>query len=390
MIFYFDFTNYFRLLRLAVREAPATRRRLLYRLLFRVPLVALFHAICFFLDGILFPGLRKLEVRSPVFIVGHARSGTTLLHRLMSEDRERFSSFMLYELWFPSLLQKKVIRFLGRCDRRFLGSRIAQRIKTWEDKKFGPSQDMHRMSLTAPEEDDSVLTPSCASGWWIVMLPYMGDLDFYYIDQYPPARRRRLMNYYKESVKRQLYLNGADKIHLSKNPAFSGRVESLIETFPDARIVVPMRHPDETIPSLLKLMKRAWQLRGWDDSRINRCLPIIVEHSFHTYKYPLEVLARHPETKQAIVDYRDLLAEPKRAVEQVYEQLGFPVTPAFAAVLESEQKRAKKHETSHTYSLDEFGLNSDAIHTELADLFKRYGWGEQTAAQPRSNPEGQS
>ena len=84
MIFYFDFATYFRMLRLAWRERPASRRRLLFRLLVKVPLVALFHAVCFFLDGIFFPGLRKVEVRSPVFIVGHARSGTTLLHRLMN------------------------------------------------------------------------------------------------------------------------------------------------------------------------------------------------------------------------------------------------------------------------------------------------------------------
>ena len=72
-----------------------------------VPSVATFHALCFFLDPILFPGLRRVEVRTPVFIVGHARSGTTLLHRLLSKDAARFSAFLLYELFFPSLLQKK-------------------------------------------------------------------------------------------------------------------------------------------------------------------------------------------------------------------------------------------------------------------------------------------
>ena len=64
MFFYFDFATYSRLLRLALQEAPASRRRLLVRLLVRVPLVALFHAVCFFLDGILFPGLHTVEVRS--------------------------------------------------------------------------------------------------------------------------------------------------------------------------------------------------------------------------------------------------------------------------------------------------------------------------------------
>ncbi len=255
MLMYFDFRTYFRMFRLALQERNrAGRRRLLFILLVVVPVVSTFHAICFFLDAILFPGLRAIDVRTPVFIVGHARSGTTLLHRLMTKDGERFSCFLLYELFLPSLLQKKLIRFLAACDRRYLGGRIEKTFRAWEERKFAATRDMHATGLTTPEEDDFLFTFSCASGFWIVLLPYMGLLDFYYIDERPPARRRRLMNFYKECVKRQLYLNGAGKIHLSKNPVFSGRIESLIETFPDARIVVLVRNPCETIPSLLKLM----------------------------------------------------------------------------------------------------------------------------------------
>src|SRR5947208_2010690 len=110
MLMYFDFATWRRMVRLAWREPVArTRRKLLVRLLVTVPLVATFHALCFLLDPLLFPRLRKTRIETPVFIIGHARSGTTLLHRLMSEDRERFSIFMYYELFFPSLLQKKVI-----------------------------------------------------------------------------------------------------------------------------------------------------------------------------------------------------------------------------------------------------------------------------------------
>ena len=385
MIMYFDFHTYFRMLRLARKEENrAGRRRLFFILLVLVPVVATFHAICFFLDNILFPGLRQVEVRTPVFIVGHARSGTTLMHRLMSKDGQRFSFFLLYELFLPSLLQKKVIRFLAACDRRFLGARIEKNIQAWEERKFAATQDMHATGLTAPEEDDFIHTFSCASGFWIVLLPYMGLLDFYYVDQRPPRSRRRLMNFYKECVKRQLYLNGTDKIHLSKNPTFSGRVESLIETFPDARIVVLMRNPYETIPSLLKLMQRSWQLRGWDGAQMNRSLRALADQSFHTYKYPLEVLARNPNTKQAIVDYRELVAQPKRTVEAVYAQLGFPMSSEFSQVLTAEEQRAKSHETTHTYSLDEFGLKSDEIHAALADLFERYGW-DADAPQPATS-----
>jgi omega-hydroxy-beta-dihydromenaquinone-9 sulfotransferase len=380
---YFDFHTYFRMFRLALREPnPRRRRHVLFMVAVVIPVVASFHSACFFLDRIFYPGLRRIDVRAPVFIIGHARSGTTLLHRLMSADSERFSSFMLYELFFPSLLQKKTIRFLARCDRRLLGSRIEKRIRAWEERKFAATQDMHRMGLTVPEEDDFIFTFSCASGFWIVLLPYMGELDFYHVDRRPEQSRRRLMGFYKECVKRQLYLNGGDRIHLSKNPVFCGRVESLIETFPDARVVVLVRNPFETIPSLLKLMQRGWQLRRCGEAEIERNLRIIAEMSFHMYEAPFEVLVRHPETRHAVVDYRELVAEPKRSVERVYEQLGLPISPAFEAVLLAEQNRARSHETTHSYSLEEFGLESDAIETALGGLFERFGWRDSSPPPP--------
>lgn len=381
MRFHFDFAQWARMLQLAWRDPhPAGRRRMLVRLLVFVPLVASFHAVCFFLDGVLFPGLRRVAVRRPVFLVGHARSGTTLLHRLMSRDGERFSSFMLYELYFPSLLQKKGIRALAAFDRRALGGFFERRVQAWERKRYRATQDIHAMGLTKPEEDDFLFYWSCASGTWMLKLPAMGEIDFYHLDRAPERKRRRVQRFYADCIRRQLYLNGPDRIHLCKAPHFAGRVASLIESFPDAGMVVTMRSPHETIPSLLKLMKVGYQLRGWDEARMARSLGVLARQSFHTYRHPLEVLAEHPATKHAIVDYRELVAEPRRAVTAVYEALGIPLTPAFAAVLDEEQARARKHESSHRYSLAEFGLYKDAIETELAELFERYHWNEGSAA----------
>jgi hypothetical protein len=314
-----------------------------------------------------------VEVRTPVFVVGHARSGTTLLHRLLSADTGRFSVFLYWELFFPSLLQKKVIRWLIACDRR-LGGRIATRVEAWEERTFGPMRHIHPMGLTMPEEDDFLLTYSCASGYWIVLLPYMGELDFYHVDAMPAAKRRRLMRFYAECVRRQLYLNGVDKIHLSKNPIFSGRVASLIETFPDARIVVCMRDPGETIPSLLKLMQTGWARRRWDDARMQRSLRVLAEQSFHTYRHPLHVLRRHPATPHAIVDYRDLVAQPNVVVHEVYDRLGFTPSAELERALALQEGRSGARESKHHYSLEEFGLERGVIETELADLYAAFGW----------------
>jgi hypothetical protein len=384
MFFYFDFGTWARMLRLAFREPqPRQRAWLLMRLLVWVPGVASFHAVCFFLDGLLFPRLHRVEVRAPVFLVGHARSGTTLLHRLMTLDGERFCSFRLYEVYFPSLLQKKLLRALGALDRRFLGRRIARRVRAWEQRRYRATQGIHAMGLFKPEEDDIVFYYSCASGYWMTKVPYLADLDFYHVDRWPERKRRRLMGFYRQCVKRQLYLDGPEKTYTSKSPVFAGRVAALIDEFPDARFGVTMRNPNETIPSLLKLLTVSYQLHGTDPAEARRSLRAQAEISFDTYRHPLEVFAQRPGTKHAFIDYGELVEAPRRAVAKMYAELGFDVTPEFAAVLAAEDQRARKHETSHRYSLEEFGLRADELRERLGDLYERFAWPEPAAPQQR-------
>jgi len=373
MRFHFDFANYFKMLRLAWNEKmPAARIYYLVVLLLWVPPVSSFHAICFFLDGIFFPGMLRIEVKQPIFMLGQARSGTTLTHRLLSKDAGRFSSFMLYELYFPSLLQKKLIRAVAAFDRRRLGGFLEKRLKKWEAGHY--RGDAHEMGLTIPEEDDIVYYYSMASGFWITKMPYMGDLDFYNVDQWPERKRRRLHDFYRDCVRRQLYLNGPEKVHLSKNPVFSGRVAALIESFPDARFVVNMRNPNETIPSLLKLLSGGYEVLGWDEAKRMKTLRILAEQSYHTYLYPLEVLERHPDVPRSVVDYRDLVSDPAAAVARIYRDLGLELGDDYRELLTQEVGRSREHASSHRYSLEEFGLDATEIQERLAVLFDRFEW----------------
>ena len=374
MIFHFDFAIWARMVALAVRERGARRAWYLYRLLAWVPLVASVHAVCFFLDGLLFPRLRRVEVRAPVFLVGHARSGTTLLHRLMSQDGERFCSNRMIELYLPSLLQKKLLRALGAFDTRVLGKRIARRVRAWEQRRYRATRDIHAMGLFKPEEDDLFFYYSCASGFWSTKVPYLGKIDFFAIDGWPEHRRRRLMRFYRECIKRQLYVDGAEKTYTSKSPVFAGRVEALLEEFPDARFGITLRDPGETIPSLLKLLETAYRLQGASPEDAKRALEAQVEISLASYLHPHEVLARHPEAKRALIDYAQLTAEPRAAVEKMYAELGFDVAPEFARVLAAEEARATKHETQHRYSLEEFGLAKNELRERLAPLYAQFHW----------------
>ena len=148
-----------------------------------------------------------------------------------------------------------------------------------------------------------------------------------------------------------------------------------------------MRNPNETIPSLLKLMRVGYRALDWDEDGIKRSLRFLADQSYHTYRYPLEVLARHPEIRQSVIDYRDVTARPAETIERVYEQLGFSISDEYREVLRAEDKRARTHETTHSYSLDEFGLAADEIRVELAPLFERFGWDDDLGA---SEPRGDS
>ncbi|MGD8825653.1 MAG: sulfotransferase [Myxococcales bacterium] len=362
------------MLRLAWSE-PRLRPRLtaLFVTLGFIPLYSGITAIFYLLDN-LSPSLRRVRIEKPVFVVGHARSGTTLLHRLMVSDAEQFNFFLLYELLFPSLWQKRILRRLGQMDRAVFGSFFTKKLLTAEDEALEGARDMHDMGLFVPEEDDFVLTASCVASTWVALFPGMPEFDVYYVDEWPEKRRRNVMRAYADGVRRQLCLSGAQKIHCSKNPSYSGRIESLIEQFPDARFVVMMRDPREAIPSLLKMLQKTWRSQGWSEARIAKSIEALIANSIHTYLYPLQALQRHPETKWTVVDYRDLVAQPKATVEAIFTALDLEMTPAVSSALEAEQRGARTHHSFHRYGLEEFGIDEAQLKQDLRELFDRFGW----------------
>jgi hypothetical protein len=383
---YFEFDYYWRVLRhvWSLRQWPG-RTRMLLRLLILVPLGALFHSCCFLLDYVLFPRLWRQQVEKPVFIIGHARSGTTLLHRLMSADGERFSYFLYWEMFFPSLLQKRIIRWLGWLDGCCLGGKIRARLQAWDDKTFAKYRHIHNMSLWNSEEDLFVMRAAFLTQQWALEVPMMDIIDVFHVDQMSQKKRRRWLHHYRECVKRQLLLNGGDRIHLSKNPVMSGWVEALIETFPDARFAVMMRNPTECMPSVLKLVEISWSGKGWKPADYAESLALLTDISFETFTHPRAALARHTDTLQVVVDYRRLISQPRDTVREVYRALEMEVSPVFDNYLHSQEEREKSHSSHFEYSIDDYELSLERIESELSPFFDDYGWRRSTDGTPEGS-----
>ena len=135
-----------------------------------------------------------------------------------------------------------------------------------------------------------------------------------------------------------------------------------------------MRDPREAIPSLLKMLKKVWQGQGWSEARIEQSIEALIANSVHTYLYPMETLAKHAGTKWTVVDYRELVSQPKAKVEAVYAALDIEMTPATSLALDAQQARARAHQSSHSYGLEEFGIDEAELKQDLRELFDRFKW----------------
>ena len=379
---YFDFDYYWRVLR-HVWGLPGYpgKPRMLCKLLLQVPLCSAVHALFFLLDYLVFPKLWTQAVHKPIFIVGHARSGTTLMHRLLSGDEDRFSYFRYWETFFPSLLEKKLIRGLGWLDQHCFGGPVKRRLLAWDERTFGPSRQVHDMSLWHAEEDCFAMQAAFVTQQWSTEIPLMEIIDLFHVDDMP-RKRKRWLHHYRELVKRQLLFNGGDRVHLAKNPLMSGWLDSLIETFPDARVIVMMRDPVECLPSLLKLMEKAWKAKGWSPEQYAQSLEVLTEVCLDHFRYPRAALRRNPHTPRLVVDYRHLTRSPAAVVQLIYERFGMELSPAYRRRLQARAEREKTHHSRHEYSLGEYALSPGQLRAELPELYEEYGWSqpsEQTA-----------
>jgi hypothetical protein len=361
-------------------------------LLFLVPLFLIIqsvHWIGFFLDAVLFPGYRKVEIREPLFIVGLPRSGTTFLHRVFSRDAERFTTTRLWELLFaPSITERKILGGFGALNRA-LGRPLSKLGKWGERRGLAWLDVIHEVSLDDPEEDYFLLLPVFACFLLVVPFPYHDAVwSLARFDLLPAAERRRILGFYKAAVQRHLYVAGPDKQLLSKNPSFTPFLESLKEAFPDARFLCCVREPTEVVPSLLSSIRTGADLFGYDPSeprvrdRFVDMLAFFAEHA-------VAALDDLPENRQAFVPLKDMKGDVKGFVLGTYERFGWEADPAFRHRLSEDSSRSKAYKSKHRYTLEEFGLEAGEIQARFGQLNTRFGFGSrepEAGAPPVESP----
>ena len=326
------------------RRPPRLRRCLL--LAAAAPLFACLqgvHWLALWLDDVLYPAYRRVEPEAPVFIVGIPRSGTTFLHRVLARDEETFSTFALWELLFaPAICERRLLQALAAVDR--LVGAPGRRVFGWLTRRLtGEVKDVHRISLSDAEEDFLLLLPVLACYLLVLAYPFAPSIQGLarFDDAVAADRREGIMQFYRGLLQRHLFVRGSRTI-LSKNVSFTPMLRSLLQTFPDARVVGCMRTPHEAVPSHISSMAAGWRFFGLDQ-RPETYHARWLEVMDYAYAHLADTLAENPRGCMVPVDMGQLRGDLDGTVEHLYRAFDLDLPPAFREKLAEEAAAARAY-----------------------------------------------
>jgi acyl-CoA synthetase (AMP-forming)/AMP-acid ligase II len=334
-------------------------------------------------DRVVADGWEDTPITGPLFILGHQRSGTTFMHRLLSLDEEHARALKFHEMLLPSTFWQRRLGRLVSLDRR-MGSGLAVWFHLWQRETFGRLDGIHRLRFDEIEEDEFVLWTAFQSAMCVNDSPLASvssRLDeLRQFESWPQKRQLEALAWYKACLLKKVHRSPPSDDDLppwpvSKNPAFSQKIPLLQQVFPDARFIYLMRNPLETIPSRLSLIEAIWQARfpGFEKMTPEQARVILAD-SLATYLKADAGLATLPDERKLVVQYTDFIAEPKGTVESIYRHFSLPGPGArLRDKLAAVQQQQRSHRSSHVYDLASFGLSPAEITCPLQGLMEGTG-----------------
>ena len=327
------------------------------------------------LDGLLYPGFRKVEVRQPVFILAQARSGTTLLQRLLAVDDDRFTTTKLYQTLIPSVLLHRLLGALGWLDRTLTGGLAVKAILSIEKRVFPAFRAVHPLALDQPEEDETFFVYTLLSPTTLMLFPFVEELDrVRSLENAPAEHRTRLMAYYRSCLQRHLYATGPHRTMLVKNVLAASRLEAMLEEFPDAQVIHLVRHPYQSIPSAISMFTLSWRrllsAPPDEDPRYRAMGDLMMEY----YAKVAEVSDALPDAQRYTLPFTTLVEDPLAAVKAIYAHFDWPMDDALEAKLQATLDERGTHKSTHRYGLEDFGMSRSDVAEDLGRLFDDHGF----------------
>lgn len=272
----------------------------------------------------------------PLFILGHWRSGTTLLHELLMLDA-RFSCPTTYQCFVPG-------HFL-------LTEDVITRLLAWITPSKRPIDNV-AAGWSRPQEDEFALANLGApSPYRRMAFPATSSAEPVALDirKLPPAE----LDHWKKALRRfltRLAVRDARRPVL-KSPPHTARLGVLAEMFPEARFIHVVRDPFVVFPSTKRLWMSLDEVQGLQVDRGES----LEEYVFACFEEMYAAFERDRPTVEAgrlyEIRYEDLVADPVGSLAGAYEQLGLGDFAAVQPAFEEQAKSMKRYRTN-TYRHD--------------------------------------
>lgn len=326
-------------------------------------------------DDLIYPRHRDQPVVAPTFIFANARSGTALMHHLLSLDDERFVAPKLYQTILPAVTWNRLLARLGALDTA-LGGHMHAVVDFLNERFLSGWAGIHEIRLDSEEEDEPPWLYTLMSPTVTLLFPDVWRFArAEWLDRAPARVRARYLDYYETVIQRILFAAGGDRTYLNKNIMLASRARSVLERFPDARFIYLVRHPYDSLGSMLQMWYVGWEAHSPDLPKSSRESRAMGQLAIDFYKCALDLRKHLPEEQFMVVRFDDLVADPAATVERIYAHFNLTISPAYRARLEEATSGAGEFKSSgHHYTLEEFGLTRREIHRQLRPLFEEFGF----------------
>jgi len=323
-----------------------------------------FTGITLLLDRVFFPGCRRHALLRPVFLIGHPRSGTTFLHRFIVNNCGELRSLQLWEMMFPALTARKLARpFLGRLKRISLGHFYDPRI--------------HRTGFAEAETEDIALFLRFFDGLlsWMYFHAYRDYPSDAELDKKlaETCEQDRFLTYLKEIHQRNCY--GTSQRMLSKSFAFIFNLEQIRKVFPEVRILILLRDPAESVPSLMSLERsvqnRLNNLQSQHEQIQRRYYQNLYRTSLAYYKRAHAAISSGSAAGELMaISYSDLRHRFGPTFHRIAQFCGIDETPELMAAVAEQEACQVEFKSRHEYSLDEFGLSEQQLEKDFSPIYE--------------------
>ncbi len=313
------------------------------------------------------PAIADEKIERPIFVIGFARTGTTLIHSLLAEDpRARAPLWWHTHAPSPPPGEGPVTEFRIRRTERELDELLDIAPGLWT---LHPYWDKGGY---CPIEDEEIFTIDFQNAYpnLLYKIPAMALI----VDASEIAEAYR----FHRGFLQQLQWNCDPGHWVCKGIYHQFALDALFEAYPDALCIWPHRDPLQVHPSTLAITSVIYGgISDWQTD-LKQLGPVFVQSIADSLAQAMEnPLVDDPRIVH--VDFRELTKMPVDVIRRAYDQWGLDFTPEYEARIKAwlaDAANASDRYGRYEYAMEPFGLSPEMIETAFDGYSRRFRLGK--------------